>query len=1152
MNDLAGKAKAIFLDAIENHAPEQWDSYLDAACAGDDSLRARVDKLLRARAQLGSFHEACEPSLVATTDEQPVSEGPGTIIGPYKLLEQIGEGGMGLVFVAEQQQPLKRRVALKIIKPGMDSRQVIARFEAERQALALMDHPNIAKVHDGGATPEGRPYFVMELVKGTPITAYCDTQRLNTHQRLELFLDVCHAVQHAHHKGIIHRDLKPSNVLVSRHDTVPVVKVIDFGIAKAISGQLTEKTVYTACAQMVGTPLYMSPEQAGLSDIDVDTRSDVYALGVLLYELLTGMTPFDPETLKKASYDELRRIIREDEPPRPSTRLSTLAQAARSTIAERRGLEPHRLSLQLQGELDWIVMKALEKDRCRRYESASALAADVECYVKGDPVHACPPSAGYLLKKFARRNKGKLAVGTFVLAALAIFAAGLGWIVRDWQARRTEAEARVVEALQVAEPKLREGNPHDPELMTAVRTAEAQLATGLVGENLHQQVKQLLSDVEMLKKLEVVSLGQAEVEEWHRARPDIGPGAPEQWHYDQAGADAAYERVFREYGIDVPALAGQEAAALIHQSSIAVHLTAALDDWAAARKVAGRADWKELLDVAREADPDPWRSAVRKARASAIKEVDKLVASASLAELPPATLAVFWRALRDTGATELLEKVLRQQQQRYPGGFWANQDLAGFLLERKPPRLDEGIGFLRAALAIRPQSPSAHVELGIALSQKGQRDEAIVCYRQAIRLNKDFALAHYLLGNALKIQGDVDGAIASYREAIRLKPDYVVVHNNLGAALDDKGLWDEAIASYTETIRLKSDYAHPHNNLGRDLYNKGKRDEAIREYRKALRLDPTLAVAHKNLGIALADTDKLEEAMACFSELVRLAPDEAHGAHFHLGLAFARKGRMDEAIVQFQEAVRFKNDSAEAYYNLGMAFSCKSQWAEAIASFKEAIRIKPDKADAHGMLGKALYANGQVDEAIASIKEAISLKPDEAVERNNLGVALKAKGLWAEAQAEYHEALRLAPDYAGANSNFASLLADCPDVELRDVPQAVQRAKKATQAEPRNGVFWNTLGMAQYRAGDWKAAVVTLEKSMQFRSGGDSFDWFFLAMAHWQLGDKEKAVQYFRKAGQWMDKNKPSDAELRRTRAEAAALLGIQEQPVNQQSAIRK
>jgi serine/threonine protein kinase/tetratricopeptide (TPR) repeat protein len=344
-------------------------------------------------------------------------------------MEQIGEGGMGLVFVAEQQQPVRRKVALKLIKPGMDSKQVIARFEAERQALAMMDHPNIAKVHDGGVTPEGRPYFVMELVKGLPITVYCDKSRLGTRLRLELFLDVCHAVQHAHQKGIIHRDLKPSNILVEVHDVRPVVKIIDFGISKAIGQQLTDKTLYTGMAHMVGTPMYMSPEQAGLSSLDVDTRSDVYSLGVLLYELLIGAPPFESETLKKAGYDEMRRIIREEEPPKPSTRLSTLQDAALSTICERRGAELHKLQQQVRGELDWIVMRALEKDRDRRYESASTFAADIERYLGDEPVEACPPSAGYRLRKFAHRNRRALITAGVISATLVA-----ATVVSAWQA----------------------------------------------------------------------------------------------------------------------------------------------------------------------------------------------------------------------------------------------------------------------------------------------------------------------------------------------------------------------------------------------------------------------------------------------------------------------------------------------------------------------------------------------------------------------------------------------------------------------------------------------------------------------------------------------------------------------------------------------
>src|SRR5207248_5780586 len=312
----------------------------------------------------GGILEAPAVGLEVTSEVQISSEGVGSSVGPYKLLEQIGGGGMGVVYMAEQVHPVRRKVALKIIKPGMDSRQVIARFEAERQALTMMEHPNIAKVLDAGTTDAGRPYFVMELVKGIPITDYCDQARLSTRQRLELFVQVCHAVQHAHQKGVIHRDLKPSNVLVTLHDDKPVVKVIDFGIAKATGQPLTDKTLFTNFAQLVGTPLYMSPEQAALSGLDVDTRSDIYSLGVLLYELLTGTTPFAKDRFREAGYDEVRRIIREEEPPKPSTRLSTLGQAA-TTVSAQRQTDPKRLSQLCRGELDWVVMKCLEKDRDR-------------------------------------------------------------------------------------------------------------------------------------------------------------------------------------------------------------------------------------------------------------------------------------------------------------------------------------------------------------------------------------------------------------------------------------------------------------------------------------------------------------------------------------------------------------------------------------------------------------------------------------------------------------------------------------------------------------------------------------------------------------------------------------------------------------------
>jgi WD40 repeat protein/serine/threonine protein kinase len=419
---------------------DDWPAFLDQACGGDAELRLRVDQLLRAHQAMGSIHGGAVDALAATSDE-PRGDVPGTVIGPYKLLEQIGEGGFGVVYMAEQQQPLRRKVALKILKPGMDSRQVVARFEAERQALALMDHPHIAHVFDGGQTASGRPYFVMELVKGVPITAFCDQNQLGIRERLGLFVSVCQAVQHAHQKGVIHRDLKPSNVLVTLHDGTPVPKVIDFGIAKATGQQLTDKTLFTGFAQLIGTPLYMSPEQAALSGLDVDTRSDIYALGVLLYELLTGTTPFDQERLRALGYDEIRRVIREEEPARPSTRISTLGQAA-ATVSAGRKSDPKRLRELLRGELDWIVMKCLEKDRSRRYETASGLAGDVQHYLNDEPVLACPPTVGYRLGKFVRRNKGALATAALLVVMLLV-AGGAVVASALWAASQSEAQARV-------------------------------------------------------------------------------------------------------------------------------------------------------------------------------------------------------------------------------------------------------------------------------------------------------------------------------------------------------------------------------------------------------------------------------------------------------------------------------------------------------------------------------------------------------------------------------------------------------------------------------------------------------------------------------------------------------------------------------------
>jgi WD40 repeat protein len=440
---MENREETLFEAARKLSDPRQRAAFLDAACQGQVGLRRRLDELLAAQLEADAFFEK-GPESGGATVLLPVTEKPGDRIGRYRLLEQIGEGGCGVVYMAEQEEPVRRRVALKVIKLGMDTKQVVARFEAERQALAMMDHPNIAQVFDGGATDTGRPYFVLELVRGVRITDYCDQNHLATADRLKLFIQVCHAIQHAHQKGIIHRDIKPSNILVSLHDDVPVPKVIDFGIAKAMGERLTDKTFHTQFEQFMGTPAYMSPEQAGRSDLDIDTRSDIYALGVLLYELLAGRPPFDPRQLAEAGLEEMVRCIREEEPMRPSTRLSRLQQEELTTTAQRRGTESPKLIHLLRGDLDWIVMKCLEKNRTRRYEAANALALDIERHLNNEPVAARPPSAAYRVQKFVRRNKVMVTAGAAVLAAMV-----LGVVGSTWQAvRATRAEEKAEAALQ--------------------------------------------------------------------------------------------------------------------------------------------------------------------------------------------------------------------------------------------------------------------------------------------------------------------------------------------------------------------------------------------------------------------------------------------------------------------------------------------------------------------------------------------------------------------------------------------------------------------------------------------------------------------------------------------------------------------------------
>ena len=480
MNPDPQAAKQIFLEAIESFAPAEWAAFVNDACGEDHALRRRVEALLEAHVADESLLDRAavafdpETQLRETLNDIPHSH-VGSRIGSYKLLQRIGEGGMGVVYMAEQTEPVERRVALKIIRPGMGSRRVIARFEVERQTLAMMDHPNIARIFDAGTTKSGSPYFVMELVKGIPITEYCDQHRLEPRKRLSLFRDVCHAVQHAHLKGVIHRDLKPSNVLVAEYDDQPVPKVIDFGVAKATQQVLTKKTMFTELGHVIGTFEYMSPEQAKLNQLDIDSRSDVYSLGILLYELLTGETPFDRKRLRSAAIDEVLRIIREEEPSRPSLKLAS-SQTLASTAASR-GTEAKRLSGLVRGDLDWVVMKALEKDRSRRYDTASALARDIDHFLADEPVAACPPSVGYRFRKFAHRNKGAIVTTSLVMVCLLLGLIGTSWqAVRATRAQQTAEKTRQSEALQRIQAERQRDRALRAEQLADTQAAQAKQA----------------------------------------------------------------------------------------------------------------------------------------------------------------------------------------------------------------------------------------------------------------------------------------------------------------------------------------------------------------------------------------------------------------------------------------------------------------------------------------------------------------------------------------------------------------------------------------------------------------------------------------------------------------------------------------------------
>jgi serine/threonine protein kinase/tetratricopeptide (TPR) repeat protein len=869
--------KTIFLEAAEIASPTERAAFLERSCGDDRQLRAAVEALLLS-------HQRSQGVLDATS--APLAEHAGTIIGPYKLLEQIGEGGMGTVFMAEQTHPVQRKVALKVIKPGMDTRQVIARFEAERQALAMMDHVNIARVLDAGATEAGRPYFVMELVHGVPITKYCDENRLTPRERLELFVPVCQAIQHAHQKGIIHRDIKPSNVMITLYDGQPVPKVIDFGVAKATEQKLTERTLFTQFGTMVGTLEYMSPEQAEMSALGVDTRSDIYSLGVLLYELLTGSTPLSRKRVREAAYAEVLRLIKEEEPPKPSTRLSDSGEALASISAQRH-MEPAKLSKLMRGELDWIVMKTLEKDRNRRYETANGFATDVQRYLHDEPVQACPPSARYRLLKFARRNRVAMMTTGFV--ALVLVA---GTVVSAWQAiratrARQEAEvARTEEAAQrtVADHRRIEADDQRAEANHQRNIAEDHLQetrlqqaiaekNQVLAEKSHQQARRAVEQLFVLVGDDLV-LNEPEFQPLRSKLLRTALG---------------YYQEFIEIWKDVPAKRSELAASYRHVAQLSQQM--------GAQKVALSAGKKALdlqLTLVNEEGDDSRR-------------IDDLASTWLNLGLSQQSAGRHIEAAKSYDQALALWQPLAEKdpaEARYQSGLAAAYHNLGWLRsELQLPK--EAVRCLRQALAIRERLVKEYPDnlqykfllagtygtLGNRLREADQWEDAVALQSKALAVFRELvkntgarADLERGIGSALNSIGDVhrenrreagwaEKALAAYAEARTIQerllqehPTSIDVQSNLANTLINTGQVHRSQKNYTVALQMF--------------------DAAIALLDRMARVNPTgvndlsaLAMTYCEKGRVLASLDHpddaaaaYQQAIACHEKVIGLAP----------------------------------------------------------------------------------------------------------------------------------------------------------------------------------------------------------------------------------------------------------------------------------------